>query len=437
MSQRSDAERDGGDRRKFRRVLIISRYFPPLYDVGGKRAYRFALHLPDHGWQPIVLTGAVPAGHPTDPTPLRLGAAVEVARDYAPSWWPHRRNRPADGTIADPISSNTSNGMRRWFQAQARIPLRRDALLSPRTALWARKLARSTRIDLVFATGPPWGVLLQGYAASRATGAPLCLDFRDPWTTGFVHRGMARWVRWVERRAEAYLVARAARVLFSCEDTADAYRRLYPARAPQHLTVIRNSFEPELRPPPQPRDARPTIVHFGNCYGPRNLSPVLRAIAELRRDGRASDLRLLNLGRLRESDLRLAERLGVRDCIEYRPMLPYAEALRILSGAHLQLLLGFGNETGYVPAKFFDYVLSGAPILCIARPGELTRLVEETGRGRSVGPDEISVIAEAIGAAIFRTAARASAATNTDASEQFSARYTSAQLARVFDEIVR
>ncbi|HSQ00522.1 MAG TPA: hypothetical protein VL049_25145 [Candidatus Dormibacteraeota bacterium] len=39
------SRRDG----RLRRVLIISRYFPPLYDVGGKRAYRFAMHLPDHG----------------------------------------------------------------------------------------------------------------------------------------------------------------------------------------------------------------------------------------------------------------------------------------------------------------------------------------------------------------------------------------------------
>lgn len=421
---------------KLRKVLIISRYFPPLYDVGGKRAYRFAVHLPDHGWQPIILTGSVPAGYPADPTPLRLAPTVTVARDYAPSWWPFRRNRAADGTIPDPIPIRTSSALRRWLQAQTTMPLRRDVLLTPRTALWARRLRQSTPIDLVFATGPPWGVLLQGYAASRVTGAPLCLDFRDPWTPGFLHRGMARWVRSVERRAEAYLLTRAERVLFSSEDTADVYRRLYAARAPQRFTVIRNGFEPALRPPPQPRAARPTIVHFGNCYGPRTLAPVLRAIAELRRHGRARELCLLNLGRVRQSDLQLAEQLGVRDCIEYHPMLPYAEALRVLSGADLQLLLGFGNETGYVPAKFFDYILSGAPILCVAPQSELTRLVDETGRGRCAAPDEISAIADAIASAIRRPAVSANPPADRTACERFSALSASAQLARVFDEVV-
>lgn len=419
-----------------RRVLIISRYFPPLYDVGGKRAYRFALHLPDHGWQPTILTGAVPAGYAADPTPLRLAPAVKVVRDYAPSWWPSRRNRAADGTIPDPVAISTSGGVRRWFRAQTTLPLRRDVLLAPRTALWARQLMRSTPIDLVFATGPPWGVLLQGFAASRVTGAPLCLDLRDPWTPGFLHRGLARWVRWVERRAEAYLLTHADRVIFNSEDTADVYRQLFASMAPQRFTVIRNSFEPALRPPAQPRAARPTIVHFGNCYGPRTLAPVLHAIAELRRRGSATGLRLLNLGRVRESDLQLAERLGVRDCVEYRPMLPYAEALRVLASADLQLLLGYGSETGYVPAKFFDYFLSGAPILCVARHSELTRLVDETGRGRCAAPDEVTAIAETIATATRRPAEIASVPADAAACERFSAPYTSAQLARVFDEVV-
>ncbi len=421
---------------RLRKVLIISRYFPPFYDVGGKRAYRFALHLPDHGWQPIILTGAVPAGYPADPTPLRLAPSVEVVRDYAPAWWPARRNRAADGTNPDPVPINTSGRVRRWFQAQTTLPLRRDVLLTPRTALWARRRMRSTPIDLVFATGPPWGVLLQGFAASRVTGAPLCLDLRDPWTPGFLHRGMARWVRWVERRTEAHLLTRADRIILNSEDAADAYRRLFGSIAPQHFTVIRNSFEPALRPPAQPRPAVPTIVHFGNCYGPRTLAPVLRAIAELRRRGSATGLRLLNLGRVRESDLQLAERLGVRDCLEYRPMLPYAEALRVLSSADLQLLLGYGTETGHVPAKLFDYLLSGAPILCVARQGELTRLVDETGRGRCAATDEIDAIAETIAAATRRSAESTRAPVDAAACERSSAAYTTAQLAHVFDEVV-
>ena len=415
---------------------MISRYFPPLYDVGGKRAYRFAQHLPGLGWQPIILTGPVPPGYPADSTPLRLPAGVNVVRDYAPPWWPYRRIGSADGTRPEPVPISTVHGARAWLDAQMTLPLKRDLLLAPRTALWARRLAQAAPVDLVFATGPPWAVLAQGYAAARATGVPLCLDLRDPWTFGFPHRGLARWVRWVERRVEASFLTRADRVVLTCKEAAGAYRTRFASLPPQHFTVIYNSFDPGLRPPPQPRAARPTIIHFGNCYGPRTLAPVLSALAVLRRRHTAANLRLLNLGRVRESDLQLADRLGVRDCLEYRPMLPYAEALQVLAGADLQVLLAYGSETGHVPAKFFDYLLTGRPILCVAAQSELTRLVEETGYGYCAAPDDVQAIVEVIAAAIRRPPDVAVAAADAAPLERFSAASTTAQLARLFDETV-
>jgi glycosyltransferase involved in cell wall biosynthesis len=434
---RSDARAaDTGQRRRLHTVLMISRYFPPLYDIGGKRAYRFALHLPDHGWQPIILTGPVPAGYPADPTRLHLRPAVRVVRDYAPPWWPYRYTGLADGTRPEPIPLNSAGAVRRWLRALTTLPLKRDVLLTPRTARWARRLAGATPIDLVFATAPPWAVLAQGLAASRAIGAPLCLDLRDPWTFGFLHRALARWVRWVERRAEALLLARADRVIFTCDDTARAYRDRFALLPPERFAVIPNSFDPSLRPPPQARAGRPTIIHFGNCYGPRTLEPVVRALAALRRRGAVTDVRLLNLGRARESDLQLAAQLGVRDWIEYRPMLPYAEAVQYLAGADLQVLLAYGDETGHVPAKFFDYLLSGAPILCVARPSALTRLVEETGTGRCAAPNEVEAIAETIAAAVRRPADTAIARPRAAVIERFSAPHTTAQLAGLFDSIL-
>jgi hypothetical protein len=117
-------------------------------------------------------------------------------------------------------------------------------------------------------------------------------------------------------------------------------------------------------------------------------------------------------------------------------MVPYGEALRILAGADLQLLLAYGDETGYVPAKVFDYLLSGRPILCIARPSSLTALVEETGTGRWAEPDQVETIADTIAAATRRSGEVGIAHFNAAAIDRFSAPRTSAELARVFDDIL-
>src|ERR1035437_8019214 len=38
------------------KVLFIAYYYPPLGGIGSQRSQKFAYYLPDHGWQPLVLT---------------------------------------------------------------------------------------------------------------------------------------------------------------------------------------------------------------------------------------------------------------------------------------------------------------------------------------------------------------------------------------------
>jgi len=39
-----------------RRVLMLAHHFPPAGGSGSNRALAFARYLPDHGWQPTVIT---------------------------------------------------------------------------------------------------------------------------------------------------------------------------------------------------------------------------------------------------------------------------------------------------------------------------------------------------------------------------------------------
>ena len=43
-----------------RRVLFIAYLYPPIANSGTRRSLSFVNHLPDHGWQPLVLTLADP-----------------------------------------------------------------------------------------------------------------------------------------------------------------------------------------------------------------------------------------------------------------------------------------------------------------------------------------------------------------------------------------
>ena len=49
-----------------KRVLIVAYYFPPLAGIGSIRLSRLAHHLPEFGWEPVVLAPR-DTPHPVDP----------------------------------------------------------------------------------------------------------------------------------------------------------------------------------------------------------------------------------------------------------------------------------------------------------------------------------------------------------------------------------
>ena len=96
---------------------------------------------------------------------------------------------------------------------------------------------------------------------------------------------------------------------------------------------------------------------------------MLRAMARLRDDGSGPNqvpVSLHNLGRVSQRDVDLARQLGLADAFTFEPAVPYEDGLRRLSEADLQVLLGYGDASLFIPAKLFDYMRAGSPVLCLA-----------------------------------------------------------------------
>jgi glycosyltransferase involved in cell wall biosynthesis len=276
-----------------------------------------------------------------------------------------------------------------------------------------------------------------GPALARATGKPLVLDLRDPWTLNFLQHNRPSWVREVEARIEARLFSQAARVILTCASAAAAYRDRYPKFA-EKIVAITNAFEPrELAH--EPRYDRLTLIHFGNCYGPRSLAPVLHAIARLRDQGRLDPRELVvrNLGRISRADLDLAASLGLADQLEHEVAAPYEQGLAALARADLLLLFSYGREQLFLPAKLFDYMAAGAPVLCVAPASELSDIVASTRIGRSCDPDDVDGCAEIIMAAAERRRCASEPLRDPSgaALEPYTARATTAALARLLDGV--
>ena len=270
-------------------------------------------------------------------------------------------------------------------------------LLAPYALATLSQLCRRERVSLVYASGEPPAALLRGWLLAQAVGLPLCLDLRDPWSLNFLQRGKPAWVRRAERRMEHFLFRRANRLVFTSATTRNRYAALYPLINPEKMVTVYTGYDPLAcgSAPPAPAEAlsagrRPTtmtLMHFGNCYGLRSLETVLRALHRLRLRGLwpSAGVQLRNYGRVRARDVRLAAELGLSSIFEHRPAVSYRHGLAELASADLLVLLGYGEETGFIPAKTFDYLMVRRPILCVTTCPELGGIIHEAG-GVGGGP---------------------------------------------------
>jgi glycosyltransferase involved in cell wall biosynthesis len=269
-----------------RTALLVTRCFPPLFNVGGKRAYHFARYLPENGWRTVVVTNPIPPNYETDPDYLPPAQSL-VLRSYQPGWWP----QPHLSYWADPDPI----GARRVNLTEV---LASGLAFAPSAAIRLARVVREHEINVVVATTPP-AVLMHAFLGARLAGIPICLDLRDPWSLNYLQRTKSRLRRHLECRLERLLFGHAARVIFASADACDAYRLLYPALAPK-LASIPTGYDPESVVPRQAPAGPVTIVHFGNSFGSRRLDTVIRAMVNVK------EVRLINFGRVQGADVDLA-----------------------------------------------------------------------------------------------------------------------------------
>jgi hypothetical protein len=145
------------------------------------------------------------------------------------------------------------------------------------------------------------------------------------------------------------------------------------------------------------------LLFFGRF---RDTSPAdlwIDALAALRQMSpeKAAALRVRSVAGLSAPDLARARAAGVDDLFESIEPVPYASAPLRLERADA-LILSLGDvRTDVIPAKLWDYLPSGRPIIAPVHNEDVHRVLRETGTGVSMAPDA-AVLARWLYAAIVQ-----------------------------------
>lgn len=399
---------------------MISYHFPPDAAVGGVRVAKFSHYLRQLGWEVHVVTVAERHVAQRDEGRLRDVVGCQVSRTPV---WPtvpevalRLRRRWTGGPTTEPpfqrepgvsggADQDGAGGMlRRYVLSLGELPDPQIGWLLP--AAWgAWRILRRERIHLVVTSSPPRTTALVGLLLSGLPGIRVVTDLRDPWYWPELRPQGTRteMADRIERRLERWIVERSRRVVTTTDHYSEALRKAYPHVPADRIVTIWNGYDSEdVRPSPRERSGiRVTMAYFGAFYFRRTPREFLLALADLfaERALDRSQVQVRFIGDVEFADgepvADLVRAAGLECCVRLEPAVPREEALQQMRAADVLLL--FAPAQPYsIPAKTFEYLGAGRPILCVTDEGATADLIRTTGAGIVVAPGDVGAIRGAI-----------------------------------------
>ena len=397
-------------------LLVVSYYFPPNSEVGGRRVARFCEYLPNHGIDPTVLTideascGSIDLSfRPSEKLPI-----VRVRPSKTILDWYHKQLSTPEGADAVLPESRTkkpgSGGMslKRHVRFLFEIPDYCRGWYRPAVKR-ASKIVLDSGIDAVFSSGPPSTTHAVAYAISRRYHLPWVADFRDvwaadPWRRYALNSGIPKWRDWIDLRIETKWTRHAALITCTTRQQRDFLLRIHPHLDADRVAVVSNgvdSFTPTISTANGTKNGPRVLLNAGSLYGGRKIDAFCNATSFLVEQNRISsrDVRIIFIGEvdpiIKSAAIQSAPELFENGMISFQPRTDWAKLQEMLWRADV-LLLFQGDHRTAVPAKFFEYLKTGKPMLALAGDGALSDIVRDTASGLVAAPDNSTEIASAI-----------------------------------------
>ena len=410
------------------RALLIPFHFPPMQgSTGALRSLAFARWLPSYGWSVTVLTATAHA-YPS------------VASD-------NLAMIPADVAVERAFALDAQ----RHFSIRGRYW--RVLALPDRWASWiphavAKGLAicRRQRPDVLVSTYPIPSSHLVAWMLHRITRIPWVAEFRDPMVEeGYPEHRLERNFRiWIERR----IFACASKIVV----VTDSAQRLYAERAGRgesFVVNIPNGFDEHdalgISAAPA-RGACPsgplTILHSGVLY-PRERNPeaLLVALARLVENGwlKPGRARFVFRGAGNEAGYRSrARELGLEGIVEFLDSVSYSEAKAEIAAADALMVLQSSACNRQIPAKVYECLAAGKPLLCLADPcGDTAQFVKKLGLPVEASLEDATAIESAVKRFLQLVESGQAPVLSRDEIAHLSRRSRAAELAAVLDDVVR
>lgn len=237
---------------------------------------------------------------------------------------------------------------------------------------------RKHRPNAIMSSFPIATAHLIAYDLHRLTGLPWVADFRDPMAQDEYPKTQAEWNCY--RRIEEQTVTHAAACTFTAPSALEYYRKRYGDGLAATSHIIPNGFDEQVfaELEDMPRAGRTagsplTFLHSGLLYPwERDPVPFFCALKTLKANGfwrRHPSRFVFRASGFDAHFAHIVRALGVEDLVEFRPRIDYRSAVREIMDADALLLFQAANSNFQIPAKTYEYLRAGRPVLAVVDPG--------------------------------------------------------------------
>jgi len=377
-----------------RHALVVAYYFPPMGLSGVQRTAKLVKYLPEYGWDVTVLTVEVGAYFAFDDDLLKdvLGPGIEIIRT--------RTLDPTSRKTGRTLVPFPEEGRRRILSRLSQFFLLPDNKIG-----WKRysvragiEVARTRKVDVVFASAPPYTALLVGEAIASAVGIPLVLDYRDDWISNPRHTYSTPVHLWKSRRLERRAVSTACSILTINQTIADLVQARHRH---SDVRVIPQGFDPDDFGAGRQDEGSSTTMTFlytGMFYDAQKPDTFLKALSALYESSPEAKriVRAKFIGLFSNRSETLVEALGLSEHVELVGYMNHADSLAALKQCDVAWMT-IGHQQGadmISTGKLFEYMGSRRPIMALIPDGEAKSALDPYGASFVADPDDVGAVTE-------------------------------------------
>ncbi|HRO41278.1 MAG TPA: hypothetical protein PL009_00485 [Flavipsychrobacter sp.] len=341
-----------------KKILIITPHYPPSNLAAVHRSRLFAQHLPEFGWEPIILT---------------------VHEDYYEETldWNLHKLLPKGQRIEKVKAFSAIAGI-------GDLGLRALAHLYKR----ALQLIRNEEVEFLYIPIPSFYSALLGRLLHEKTDIKYGVDYIDPWVYELTGNESKHFKHWLTVKVAKFLEPIAVKKASLITGVAEGYYKGVQERNPHlirqavfgampyggekrdHEMLHELTLKPYLF---EKKEGKIQLVYAGamlpKAYQP--LEAIFKAISDTKIAFEQLEIHFIGTGKSANDEngyniKPLAEKYSLWQTIifEYPKRIPYLDVLIHLDNADGVFILG-STEPHYTPSKTYQGVLSKKPILAV------------------------------------------------------------------------